>query len=581
MPKVACPPDKVYDKSKKKCVDIGGENYKNTLSKNPDAFKVYDKKITKFLSKGKTCKKGETCFKMGGKTYKMYTKKNPDGVVTVKHTPVAPKKTSVPIKTCKDGEIYYKPTKRCLKVGGQTYKMYMKKNPDGFVTAKQTPTPVAFKKTPVASKKTPVAPKKTCKDGEAYYAPTKRCLKVGGQTYKTYMKKNPSGFDIKPRIVNKLLLTPVIEKKVISEKTKKLFMFKVSKFLRTIKNTKQANAIRNTSGSNAFGLPKHILTTQTRRVSIPFTLYLGARRDINASSFNKRIKKKRRIDTLTIHTDNFHDKVYRYALKSFTNPNIVDLKWFKEMTEYYKKLDSSELYTIWAYTYHGDVYLNLWERKLKIDYGRIDMSVFLYEIIGALSMPDYPRDIFVTPQMEAFDTTYTKFTKMTPNAIYQFWITLTQTTSRKFKPSFIKALLERMSMRLSNIIRKAPATKETMVVYRGVKDSFFTADDFTKRPKINEVFINKGFISTSLDPKVARGFSEGVCCFKVITILPGTKCLPLYGLSQFNEHEILFNKNTKYVIRDKYLAHVPTADKHGYFNNVISQEMKMTDIVIG
>ena len=474
MPKVACPPDKVYDKSKKKCVDIGGENYKNTLSKNPDAFKVYDKKISKFLSKGKTCK-----------------------------------------------------------------------------------------------------------DGEAYYTPTKRCLKVGGQTYKMYMKKNPEGFDIKPRTMNKLLLTPVIEKVVISEKAKKLFMFKVSKFLRVIKNTKQENVNNQTSASNAFGLPKHILTTQTRSVKLPYILYLSAKPNINASSFDKKIKKKRFISTLNIQTDNFYDKVYRYALKSFTNPNIIDLKWFHEINEYYKKLDIPELFTIWSYTYHGDVYLNLWERGLKIDYTRIDMSVFLFEIINLLSMPSYTRDIFALKLEDSFDTNYTKFTNMTPQDIYNFWNVLSKTSSRRFKVSFINDLISRMSMRLSRIIRKAPATKETMMVYRGVKDSFFTADDFEKKMKINEVFVNKGFISTSLQPGVARSFSGDVCCFKVITILPGTKCLPLYGLSQFTEHEILLNKNTKYIIRDKYIAHVPIRPKNEYFNGVSSHRMKMTDIVIG
>jgi len=574
MPKVACPPDKVYDKSKKKCVDIGGENYKNTLSKNPDAFKVYDKKITKFLSKGKTCKKGETCFKMGGQTYKMYTKKNPDGFLTVKHTPVAPKKTPPP-KTCKDGEIYYKPTKRCLKVGGQTYKMYMKKNPDGFVTAKQTPV----KKAPTPVKKAST-PKKTCKDGEAYYAPTKRCLKVGGQTYKMYMKKNPDGFVSKPRTVNKLLLTPVIEKVVISEKAKKLFMFKVSKFLRAIKNTKEQEVRKEMHPTNDFTLPKHILISQTRTVYIPFTRYFpSSRTDIKSSSFSKGMKKNRNVQQLMIRTDNFHDRVYRYALKSFVNPNIIDLKWYKEMTEYYKKLQPLELYTIWAYTNKGDVYLNLWERKLPIDYSRIDMSVFLYEIIDYLGIPGFSRDIFTSSEM--FSTDYMLYRKMKPADVYRFWVLLSNTQSTRFKPSFINTLLERMSMRLSRLIRNAPVTKETMVVYRGVKDSFFTADNFKNRPKVNEVFVNKGFVSTSLDPMVARLFSEDSCCFKVITILPGTKCLPLYGLSQYTEHELLLNKNTKYIIRDKYIARLPKKVKESYVYNVGTNGIKMTDIVIG
>jgi hypothetical protein len=109
MPKVACPPEQVYDKSKKKCVDIGSENYKNTLSKNPNAFKAYQKKIEKFLKK----------------------------------------------KTCKSGELYYKPTKRCVKVGGPTFKKYMKTNPNGFVTVSTKTPPKAKTPSPPPKTKTP------------------------------------------------------------------------------------------------------------------------------------------------------------------------------------------------------------------------------------------------------------------------------------------------------------------------------------------------------------------------------------------------------------------------------------------
>ena len=562
MPKVACPPEQVYDKSKKKCVDIGSENYKNTLSKNPNAFKAYQKKIEKFLKK----------------------------------------------KTCKSGELYYKPTKRCVKVGGPTFKKYMKTNPNGFVTVStktppkaktpspppktktpspsppktKTPSPPPKTKTPPKAKTSPKAlvsspPKKKCKDNEVYYAPTKRCIKVGGQVHKKYMKINPSAFGMN----EKRVLTPTPEMKMVSNKAKKLFMFKVSKMLRAVKNTKEEEVREKLNKNNSITLPKHILVRQERIVHIPFTRYFPTSKyEINASSFNKNTKKRRGNERLVINTDNFFDKVYRYALKSFTNPNIIDLKWYKDVTEYYKKLQPLELYTIWAYTNKGDVYLNLWERKLPIDYARIDMSVFLYEIIDYLGIPGFSRDIFKT-SYEYFSTDYMRYRKMKSADVYKFWNVLQNSPSERFKPSFIDTLLERMSMRLSGLIRKAPKTKETMVVYRGVKDSFFTADDFKKKPNANEVFINKGFVSTSLVPMVARDFTEGSCCFKVITILPGTKCLSLYGLSQYSEHELLLNKNTKYIIRDKYVAHLPNSIKHSYQVNVGTQDIKMTDIVIG
>jgi len=555
MPKVACPPEQVYDKSKKKCVDIGSENYKNTLSKNPNAFKAYQKKIEKFLT----------------------------------------------VKTCKPGELYYKPTKRCVKVGGPTFKKYMKTNPNGFVTVStktppkaKTPSPPPKTKTPPKIKTPPKAktppktktppkalvsspPKKKCKDNEVYYAPTKRCIKVGGQAHKKYMKINPSAFGIN----EKRVLTPTPEMKMVSNKAKKLFMFKVSKMLRAVKNTKEEEVREKLNKNNSITLPKHILVRQERIVHIPFTRYFPTSKyEINASSFNKNTKKRRGNERLVINTDNFFDKVYRYALKSFTNPNIIDLKWYKDVTEYYKKLQPLELYTIWAYTNKGDVYLNLWERKLPIDYARIDMSVFLYEIIEYLGIPGFPRDIFKT-SYEYFSTDYMRYRKMKSADVYKFWTVLQNSPSERFKPSFIDTLLGMMSRRLSGLIRKAPMTKETMVVYRGVKDNFFTADDFKKKPNVNEVFINKGFVSTSLVPMVARDFTGGSCCFKVITILPGTKCLSLYGLSQFSEHELLLNKNTKYIIRDKYVAHLPNNIKNSYQVNVGTQDIKMTDIVIG
>ena len=564
MPLPKCSPKEVYDKKSKKCIVIGSDAYKSIVKNNPSAFKHYASKIAKA-------------------------------------TKVQP--------TCSAVQVYNKHTKRCVAIGSQAYREALKKDPTVFNDQKNKISMFLGPKVPKSVKKmnlvppespnetlanimkkmkTPSPPKKmkTPSPPKKMKTPESPNVTLANITKKMKTPSPPKKMKTptkKKKTANeKKLLTPVPEKRIISEKTKKLFMFKVAKFLRTIKNTKAEEAIKGMNSTNSKAIPRHILTTQRRMVSVAFPLYLSTREKLDASSFNKKIKKTRRIETLTIHTDNFHDKVYRYALKSFTNPNIIDLKWFKEMTEYYKKLAISELYTIWAYTYRGDVYLNLWERGLKIDYDSIDMSVFLFEIINLLGMPGYTRDIFAPHLLvKSFDTTYTKFTKMTPNDIYQFRMVLTITPSRRYKVSFIKELISRMSLRLSSIIRKAPATKETMVVYRGVTDSFFTADDFRKKPNVNEVFVNKGFVSSSLDPKIARSFSEGECCFKVITILPGTKCLPLYGLSQFNEHEILFNKNTKYVIRDKYMAHIPVGDQYSYWNSIHTQEMKMTDIVVG
>ena len=40
MPLPKCSPQEVYNKKTKKCIEIGGDVYKNIIKDNPDAFKL-------------------------------------------------------------------------------------------------------------------------------------------------------------------------------------------------------------------------------------------------------------------------------------------------------------------------------------------------------------------------------------------------------------------------------------------------------------------------------------------------------------------------------------------------------------
>ena len=156
--------------------------------------------------------------------------------------------------------------------------------------------------------------------------------------------------------------------------------------------------------------------------------------------------------------------------------------------------------------------------------------------------------------------------------------------SRHFKEEYLRSMIKSLSTTLHSIFAKAPVTTKPMVVYRGVRDSFFTADEYNKPMKKDEVFVNKGFVSTSLLHTVPMEYfmSEGGCCFKVITILPGTKCIPLVGLTQFQgEIEFLLDKNTKYIIRDKYTALAPQKALNYYGNETETKRIKVSDIIIG
>ena len=152
--------------------------------------------------------------------------------------------------------------------------------------------------------------------------------------------------------------------------------------------------------------------------------------------------------------------------------------------------------------------------------------------------------------------------------------------------TFLSRMIKSLSDTIHRVISNSPATKKTMIVYRGVKDSFFTADNYTLPMNKNEVFLNKGFVSTSMLHTVSLSdfinLGSG-CCFKVITVLPGTKCVPLLGLSQFNqEFEILLNRDTKYIIRDKYVAKVPVKELTAYNTNAMKfNNIKVSEIIVG
>lgn len=153
------------------------------------------------------------------------------------------------------------------------------------------------------------------------------------------------------------------------------------------------------------------------------------------------------------------------------------------------------------------------------------------------------------------------------------------------KPIVLFQLIKSLSDTISSTIKKSPSTTKPMVVFRGVTDSFFTTNNYKGVHKKDEVYYNKGFVSTSVNYRSAlNSFTkqENECCFKVITVLPGTKCVPLTGLTHFqNELEILFDKNVKFIIRDKYTAKIPTRARVNLTNNPNYIQMKIANIIIG
>lgn len=110
----------------------------------------------------------------------------------------------MPIPKCAPDQVYVKELKKCIKIGGETYKAILNKNPNAFKH---------YSKKIAAALKTSVKPKNNmslanilksskpktpidkCSKDEVYSKITKRCVKIGGQTYKKALKTNTTVFN--------------------------------------------------------------------------------------------------------------------------------------------------------------------------------------------------------------------------------------------------------------------------------------------------------------------------------------------------------------------------------------------------
>ena len=564
MPLPKCSPQEVYNKKTKKCIEIGGDVYKNIIKNNPDAFKHYVSKIAKATAPKSECllphqvynKHTGKCVNIGSKSFI---------AAIVKNTMIF--------------------NDQMDKIG-----KFLKNNPPASVK-KLSKTQTAIKKPP--NTQTDVSPNETLANIQAAIKKTQKTQAAVKKTQKTQaavkktqktqaavIKNEPKTPSTKDDldITSKLLLKrqPV---PTLSGKTSFLFMKKVTKYLKTM--TPRIRSQFNTSK-----LPNDILIRKNTIIYLPYiNFYSQSIKFVNIS----KLKIIRSIHMLRIPRNNFYDYFYKHVLKQNVNPAIIDTEWFLNMQKYFRDLTASERWSVYSYSKFGDVYMNLLERGMTINYSNIHLETLMYEILNSVSrkefkdlLKDYEdRKKFIIQGFPPFSEILKYKTGVVGGKFHEY---LRLLNSNSLDEGFLKKMIKNLSDRLHGVIAGSPSTKKTMIVYRGVKDSFFTADNYTSPLKKNEVFVNKGFVSTSLLHTVSlKSFTDlsSKCCFKVITILPGTKCIPLIGLSHFNDEiEILLDRNAKYLIRDKYITKAPLDEMTTYSNTVSLSEIKVSEIII-
>ena len=563
MPIPKCSPKQVYDKKSKKCIEIGSDEYKAIVKKNPSAFKHYMAKIIKATNVTPKCsvtqvynKKTKRCVSIGGQAYRTALAANPNvfndqkGKInaffgTVK-TPESPNETLANIlKKMKSPTPTKKPTTSVKKMN--------------LVPAKKPPTPVK-KMNLVPTKKPPTPVKKMKSPTPAKKPPT------------SVKKMSPRS----QLVLSQLLLKRQPVPKV-SAKARYVFMKKAIKILKT-------KTPKNLKVSDITAIPKRILIKKSTRIMLYHFNYFGG-----PDMFKKKSKRKREVMTINVSRDNMYDYLYKHILKMNTNPEVIDTNWFVNMQKYIASLTYRQRYALYSYTEYGDVYVNLMERGLSIDPFRVRLQPLFYEIVSGstysefyAALNDGGKKIINSKKIPQFNEMLKDASGVLLQNFYDVLIYNLNISYFDFK--YILKLIKNLSDTIHGVFTKAPTTTKPMVVYRGVKDSFFTADNYTAPMKKDEVYVNKGFVSTSILHTIPmRDFmDDSGCCFKVITILPGTKCIPLIGLTHYStEVEFLLDRNTKYIIRDKYTAKVPLKPMEYLTNDIPNFTIKVSDIIVG
>lgn len=288
--------------------------------------------------------------------------------------------------------------------------------------------------------------------------------------------------------------------------------------------------------------------------------------------------------------------------------DIIDHDWLSSMNNYIYNLSTKDLYTLIGYTFYGDILANNYMRnKLDINAFNKDLLdlqkwIIYYPIffqaleyienitdinkiikIGKKSNITIPKDNYTTiiiakfgNQLNVIDIIKLLKNKSVP--ISEKYMLMYIISSYLSFTEFWEYIIQNYIKDLNNIIKKAPPLKKTLIVYRGVKNDYYLKVPSNPDNKSKHIYKTNSFVSTSVNLGSALRFTGKQCCFKRITLLPGTHTLLLAGISKFiNEFEILLGSESMFYIT-KAKAFIPkiTTDMCNEKNNQIT----VTDMVV-
>lgn len=222
-----------------------------------------------------------------------------------------------------------------------------------------------------------------------------------------------------------------------------------------------------------------------------------------------------------------------YPLKNFESvgmKNIIDTEWLRRQNKFVRTLTSREIFLMIGFSHNGDTWAHAY-----LD-GRFDLNAFRN------SLKNLGNNYF------AFFFQARDFYGMASSDVTEDYNKVLARTLAETDPKNIKSIAEMFISELNALILRAPATTTPFTVFRGVKD-----DTYMSGVKDKQYVLNR-FASTTVNGMKALEFGRkpGQICHTLqrILILPGTKCLCLFGMTAHeDELEILLPRGTVYSIR--------------------------------
>lgn len=563
-----CPTDKIYNPDSKKCVSITGTVGKSLIKKHQSgSIKLLDENVAKLKTSG-----------LLPTTPSAATAK--PKTASPKKSVKSPAKNDLPAKypCATSSEIYSPLTKRCVKIDGAAGKKVIKAYHDKLVSL--FPENVA------------------------------KIEKPGTKTVVATKAKPSAQAPPKTKVVYKPIGATPVPSPVAKRIHKFVEEWKANREARLFKSEGHKSFCKN---NKIMELEKPIVHS-TLNIEFPIQRMQGAIQmgGFSIESLNTPHQKFNieRIQGINFQFNNYslHNVLYKGTKDTLAYfEDTVDMTWLKDMNDYIMNLSTKDIYTIIGYTFYGDTVSNNYMRRRlnkqmfmnelssydkwisvyyplffqAVDYldnnvsdvqkilrdGK-DNKVVIPGTVGYVALTD---KTLVNKQMDVSDVLklLQKNKTMKNSDKYIIFYTIGRFLSfTEFWQNVIRVYIQD----LESIIQKAPALKKPMVVYRGVKDDYYL------KGKEGNVYTTDGFVSTSINLGSALRFAGVKCCFKRVTLLPGTRTLLLAGVSKFKqEFEILLsNKSKFYITKGKRFMQKSTTDM---CPNKVSQ-ITVTDVVV-